>query len=411
MNQPRGISAPVIGYLSPAWPITDMPNGIVSYIAAIRQGLEHNGVSSAVFVGRQARAEDEGVIAVPYEWSLRERIVRSIQYRTSSVPDRHAPFIRVLRQKLETAVGKGLCVFEMEESFGLIDRLHISGLARVARLHGPWFVNGPALGAENDHEFRVRVKREGQAILGATAVTSPSKDVLQRVREHYETALPHARVIANPGPKVTRDECWAPEQADRKNILFVGRFDRHKGGDLMIQAFARLASNDPDVRLTFVGPDRGLLEGGSSISFSAYVEKHVPSALRPRLRYLGPRGPNEISELRRSSGVCVVASRYENFPMAVVEGLAYGCPIVGAAAGGIKEMIEHDINGLLFKPEDVDDLCESVASIMSDSELARRLSQAARMTYEQRFDPVAVAAETFELYRSLPGCKHLSATS
>ena len=408
MNQQRGTSAPVICYLSPACPITDMPNGIVSYIAAIRQGLEQNGVSSAVFVGRQPRPEDEGVIAVPYHWTLPERIVRAIQYRTIPVPDRHAPFVRVLRQKLRAAVDQGLRVFEMEESFGLIDRIQVPGLARVARLHGPWFVNGLALGAKTDREFEVRVRREGQAIMRATAVTSPSRDVLERVREYYQAELPLAKVIPNPGPRVTTELCWSPEQADPKTILFVGRFDRHKGGDLIVRAFAQLASRDPDIQLSFAGPDRGLAEGGTTISLLDYIEKHVPLALRPRLTYLGPQGPEEIARLRRTSAVCVVASRYENFPMAVVEGLAYGCPLVGAAAGGITEMIEHDKNGLLFQPEDVDELCARISAILDDPHLARRLAEAARQTYEEQYDPVSVAAETLDLYRSLPGCAQLA---
>lgn len=62
----------------------------------------------------------------------------------------------------------------------------------------------------------------------------------------------------------------------------------------------------------------------------------------------------------------------------------------------------------LFQPEDVDDLCARISAILDDPNLARRLAEAARQTYEEQYDPVSVAAETLDLYRSLPGCAQLA---
>ena len=53
---------------------------------------------------------------------------------------------------------------------------------------------------------------------------------------------------------------WSLNEADPRLILFVGRFDRHKGGDLIIDAFARVLLEVPDARLWFVGPDRGYID-------------------------------------------------------------------------------------------------------------------------------------------------------
>src|SRR5690606_38909019 len=104
---------------------------------------------------------------------------------------------------------------------GLIDRIAIPGLSRVVRLHGPWFLNGAAVGAEEDKIFALRVRLEGEAIKRADAVTSPSKDVLEKVREYYQLSLPNAHVIANPGPQVPSDQIWRAEGANRKQLLFI----------------------------------------------------------------------------------------------------------------------------------------------------------------------------------------------
>jgi glycosyltransferase involved in cell wall biosynthesis len=190
-------------------------------------------------------------------------------------------------------------------------------------------------------------------------------------------------------------------------VLFVGRFDRHKGGDLVVQAFARLASEDPEVELVFAGPDRGLTEGDSKISLDDYIARHVPIALRPRLHVLGRTDPVRIAELRRAAQLVIVPSRYENFPMAVVEACAYGCPMVGAATGGIAEIISHERNGLLFKMGDVDELAAAIRRLLDRPAEAAAFAEAARQDYELRFKPETLAARTLDFYRSIPGCSDI----
>jgi len=71
--------------------------------------------------------------------------------------------------------------------------------------------------------------------------------------------------------------------ADPKRILFVGRFDRHKGGDLIIDAFGRVLANVPDARLWFVGPDRGYIDtNGRTWHIEEYLRDRLPGALESK---------------------------------------------------------------------------------------------------------------------------------
>jgi len=394
---------PEVAFFVPGWPLAEAPNGIVSYVAALREGLDLCGVGSSVFVGRGGKTGEANVVPLSVRLSLGDRIERFVRTRLR-VPDRLAPFAALLRKEVGARAPRGLRLFEMEESFGLVDRIRVPGVARVARLHGPWFVNGPALGVVEDAAFRERVSAEGRAISGADGVSAPSVDVLARVRDYYQLELPRAEVIPNPGPSVDRAATWRPDVARPKQVLFVGRFDRHKGGDLVVQAFARLASEDPEVELVFAGPDRGLTEGDSKISLDDYISRHVPSALRPRLHVLGSTDPVRIAKLRREAQLVIVPSRYENFPMAVVEACAYGCPMVGAATGGIAEIISHERNGLLFKMGDVDELTAAIRRLLDRPAEAAAFAEAARQDYELRFKPETLAARTLDFYRSIPRC-------
>src|SRR5262249_34216264 len=142
----------------------------------------------------------------------------------------------------------------------------------TVRLQGPWFLNGTALGIPQDRAFRYRVAREEVAIRRAVAVTASSRDALEQTRRHYGVALQPAEGIPTPSGPVPAADRWRSEECEPATVLFTGRFDRHKGGDLIIEAFGRVLHAIPDARLRFVGPDRGLVDdAGRSWDLERFV--------------------------------------------------------------------------------------------------------------------------------------------
>ncbi|MDB4983498.1 MAG: hypothetical protein JWM82_4250, partial [Myxococcales bacterium] len=297
----------------------------------------------------------------------------------------------------------GLDVIEMEESFGAARYAQqMVDTPIVLRLHGPHFLNVPALGLPVDPLI---VEAERRCIADAESITSPSLDVLDRVRERYELALPDAVVIPNPVPAVSPERRWRLDACDGKTILFVGRFDRHKGGDLVIDAFRAIATRLPQTELIFVGPDRGLQVGSGETSkrqmLGEYLDEHVPPALRSRMHILGPLPGTRIEELRRQAYVTVVASRYENFPLALAEALSFGCPTIAANVGGIPEIIMSERTGLLFAGGDAADLGEKLVAMFGNPDRAARFGQEASADMAARLSPDVVARTTAEHYRAL----------
>ncbi len=258
----RGFLVKVV-FTTPAWPPELCANGIVTYVERLRGGLEQLDVDSRVLAARVEGPEDDSDITNLARCD--SRFARAERFRDRAI----SRFLRedILAYRGARRVMTGLRrlepdfspdVLEMEESFGSAS--HVSKRARVPlvlRLHGPWFLNGTALGARRDDDFNRRVAIEGKTIVGAKAITSPSQDLLDRVRREYEIDVPHAEVIPNPGPVVHEGSRWKLASSDPDLLLFVGRFDRHKGGDLVIDAFCALAANRPRLKLVFTGPIAG----------------------------------------------------------------------------------------------------------------------------------------------------------
>jgi len=262
---------------------------------------------------------------------------------------------------------------------------------------------GDVLGVKRDRNFKERIKFEGDAINSAKAVSSPCQVLLDQVREFYDIELPNAVVIPNPAPVVVDPIChWQLENLSEKVILFVGRFDRHKGGDIVIDTFRLIAEKDKDVCLHFVGPDRGLMVGNEGISLAEYIQNRVTDiSIRNRIHCLGAKNAEQIRFERRTAYVTLVASRYENFPMTLLEALSQGCPVVSTPVGGVKEIVTDGFNGLLADSIDAESLAEKVLMLLNNEALMQELSRNAIEDCLKRFHPRVIAAKTLEFYSAV----------
>jgi glycosyltransferase involved in cell wall biosynthesis len=400
-----------IGYLSPGWPLNAFPNGIVSYVADMADQLKKMGhqitIVAADVVGKTEDTSVYNVQLARRDRRLFQRILDGITYRIGPrwAVDQiwHRLFTTVIRRAITE---QGIQIFEMEESFGRAWSVHRAiSIPLCVRLHGPWFLNGGADGVPDDRAFRQRVFAEGRAIAAANAVSSSSRDVLERTRAYYNLALHDAQVIYPPSCLVLPTEQWRLEDCNRRQVLFVGRFDRHKGGDLAIEAFGRVLREVPQAHLVFVGPDQGYTDShGRSWNLEGFTRDRLPGALESgRITLLGQQPFSALAALRRKAMVTIVCSRYENAPRALIEAMSLGCPIVAARVGGIPEIFEDHRDGFLHRPEDPDDLSARIISLLSNPGHAAELGRSAADTCRRRFHPEIIASQTIEFYSRLAG--------
>jgi glycosyltransferase involved in cell wall biosynthesis len=161
-----------------------------------------------------------------------------------------------------------------------------------------------------------------------------------------------------------------------------------KGLDVFLRAAARLAERRPELRfgLYGAGPEGPTLERlAASLGLDGRLEApgHVPAA-------------EALSRLR----VFVLSSYMENAPMALLEAMAAGVPVVATAVGGVPEIVSED-TAQLVPPGDEAALAGAVARLLDDPELAREQAAAARRVVEERFPATANADATLALYERL----------
>lgn len=151
-------------------------------------------------------------------------------------------------------------------------------------------------------------------------------------------------------------------------VLAVGRLAYQKGFEFLLQAFKKIAQQNPEWTLVILG------EGSERASLEAMVK-----ALGLEDRVLLPgRYPDPMSVMEQAP-LFVMSSRYEGFPIVLLEALACGTPTISFnCPSGPSDVIRHDVDGILVPPEDVDALADAMQDLMAHPEKRERLALRAR---------------------------------
>jgi glycosyltransferase involved in cell wall biosynthesis len=406
MSHDAGLS---IGFFCPGWPPGRFSNGIVTYVSILAEQLGQMGHRATILADSAPDSRPDPSV---YDVSLIRdalsgrpwnRVAYALWHRIAPDPAHRHRYRRALVETVARAVDqRGIQLVEIEESFGWARYLQEAlPIPVCVRLHGPWFQVAPQLGLPADARFRARVEREGRAIAGAAGVTAPARHILDKTRAYYGVPLPEARVV--PNPVEPAQESWSLGEADPSRLVFVGRFDRLKGGDLVIDAFAGILDEVPGARLWVIGPDRGFCDAdGRTWRIEEYVRHRLPGALESKqVEYLGTQPLSALPRFRRRALATIVCSRYETFPYTVTEAMSLGCPVVAARVGGIPEIIRDSESGLLHEPGNPDDLARKVIALLRDPKAAARLGRQAIQDCERDYSPAKVADDALSFYRSV----------
>jgi glycosyltransferase involved in cell wall biosynthesis len=154
----------------------------------------------------------------------------------------------------------------------------------------------------------------------------------------------------------------------------LGRLERQKGLDVLLQALAKLVPSRPSLRLFVAG--QGRLAG-------ELKERSEALGIADRVRFLGVRRDRDV--LFGSMDVFVLPSRWEGLSLALAEAAGAGVPIVATRVGGNGEVVEDGKTALLVPPEDSTALADAIAMLSDDAALRARLAQAARSDARSRF--------------------------
>jgi glycogen(starch) synthase len=312
------------------------------------------------------------------------------------------------RQRLENAWGmyRALRILERAHRFDILEMPEcgaegalINALAdtpSIVRFHSPSELIMPFYDVPQA-DIRMCSWIERRAILNATALTSCSAFLADEVHTKMGISKPIA-VLPN-GIDLSLFDQEATVDVRPKYglppgkpmIFFAGRMERRKGIHLC-GTIARAILREHDAAFVFAGQD---LFGYMANTLLPGLQDE---SLRGSVHYLGKLDLHELRSCVRSADIFMLPSLWENCPYSCLEAMAAGRAIVSSDQGGMPELIQNGVNGLLARAEEPESFIEQIDLLLKDDGLRRRLGAEARCSVERNYTDDRIARLSVGVY-------------
>lgn len=255
----------------------------------------------------------------------------------------------------------------------------------VVHLHGSSYTFRAQSKRRVTRAYRLQRRLELRFIRQAAMVISPSVELLRIVEEENGRPFCRTRVMPYPAnPSLFKDLATnrqSQTKAGTLTVLFAARNDPVKGGSVLLRSVPEIRKAYPNVVFEFCG-----------YSPSGEEEKTEGVRFFPFL----PR--EELFERCRDADLCVVPSFWDNSPNTVYEAMALGKPVVASQVGGIPELVEAGVTGLLVPPGNPEALAQAILSLLGDNGRREKMGQAGEKRIREIAQLGPNAANRLELY-------------
>ncbi|MCA8954184.1 MAG: glycosyltransferase family 4 protein [Planctomycetes bacterium] len=268
---------------------------------------------------------------------------------------------------------------------------HVSSRIAFATNRHPW-----ELGY---HPHRQMMLREEYCVQNADALLTPSHALMARYREQFgdrlpelQRTIPYFLDLPSAGQQLPREL-----EGGGRFLVCVGRIEPRKGSDDAMRAFARLASDYPDLKLAFLGKE--MWHQGESVD--EVVEALVPAGIRNRVLRLGNVPREQALAAMQRAAAFLHPAPWDNYPCATLEAMGVGAMCVVSDQGGQAEMVEHGRTGLVHRAGDVDGLVAAIRTALDDADAVAGWRQAARAHALELTDAERLVAAKIELFEAM----------
>jgi len=192
-------------------------------------------------------------------------------------------------------------------------------------------------------------------------------------------------------PKNIIEQNSAQPAKNNRYILFFGRISEEKGVDVLIKAFCRIAKKYPDWKLKIAGSGPKI----KNLKELALLEKK-------QIIFLGRQKKDKMQDLIADAYLTVMPSLWpENFPYSILESFMRQKPVIASNIGGLPELIENQITGLLAKPHNANDLAKKIEWAIEHPKKIRQIGKTGQLKIIVLCNPEKHYRELINIYEKI----------
>ncbi len=176
------------------------------------------------------------------------------------------------------------------------------------------------------------------------------------------------------------------------SLLFVGRFEKRKGADILLEVLPELLQRFSELQVTCIGDNSIPSSTGKPYTIQ-FQEKYGQADWIDRIHFLGHVDDSTLEQAYANCDIFVAPSLYESFGLIYLEAMRYGKPCIGTKVGGIPEIVVDGETGILIPPGDAPSLKNAISNLVEDEHLRSTLGESGRRIYQERFTTERFARE------------------
>ncbi len=209
------------------------------------------------------------------------------------------------------------------------------------------------------------------------------------------TIAPTARVTVMENAVAIPPYVEAPARSGPCRFMMLARMDEWKGVNDLLAACRHLHQNGTPFEMVLAGPP------GTAGDAGVLANRIREAALEGIVHYVGTVHGRRKTELLESADVFVQPSHHEGMPIALLEALAHGRPVVATSVGAVPEVITDRVHGFLVPPHKPQLLAERMGDLANDRSLRGTMSRSCRRLIEARFSPARFCRDVLALYEAV----------
>lgn len=298
---------------------------------------------------------------------------------------------------VQTPIWDSLGFYALFDSrFNLVVTLHTS---MKTIFEGVYHIN-------EEVEFHIEV--EEYLLNKSKFIVSNSKAIEKQYNQYYNDAcegktflIPHGledmiKFVKNNDKKLSYN-------SDNIEILFVGRLEYRKGIDIIFECVPYICKKYNNVIFRFCGDNTINMPNSEKNYKDYFLSKY--NEFSERVIFEGYISDEEIIDRYSNCDIFIAPSRFESFGLIFLEAMIFSKPVIGTNIGGIPEVVENGVSGILIENENSEDLKNALIKLIENKNIRESMGKNGRRIYEEKFTAEIMANKFIDYYKNILSCR------
>ena len=167
---------------------------------------------------------------------------------------------------------------------------------------------------------------------------------------------------------------------------------------MLLSAIPGILEKNPEVIFRILGDDTLPTSDGVTTYKAEFLSSEHGQRWKDQVFFEGRVTDSILRDAYKTCDVFVAPSRFESFGLVFLEAMRVAKPVIGCLAGGMPEVVSHEVNGLLVQPGDVEALSEAILSLAGSEKLRTSMGDAGEKIFLNKFTSEGMARSSSNLY-------------